>query len=156
MLPNVSDACNCGPQRILVLAVSLSRDTLPCGRCGGAVGVDALKGPRDVIHQLRRWVDQAFAVETLWFASGEYESWAKGELDGPRSKLNDLGRAVAAKLTPTLETWLYSAPHAGARQAVDKYLDPCPLCQDPTEPLAGLIPRYGRGCKKCRLAGSAV
>ncbi len=151
----MSDACACGPQRILVLAVSLSRDTLPCGKCGGAVDVDSIKGPREAMHLLRRWVDEAFAIETLWFASGEYEAWAKGELDGPRSKVNVLGRQVAEKLSPSLPTWLYSAPHAGARQAVDKYLDPCPVCQQPTEKLE-LIAKFGRGCRSCRVAGSAV
>jgi len=151
----MSDACACGPKRVLVLSVSLSRDTLPCGACGGDVEVDGLKGPREAIHLLRRWVDQAFAIEMLWFASGEYESWAKAELDGAQSKINKLGRQVAEKLSPAVETWLYSAPHAGARQAVDKYLDPCPVCQEPTETLS-LISKFGRGCRKCRVAGSAV
>lgn len=150
------DACACGPDRVLVLSVSLSRDALPCGRCGGSVDVDALKGPRDVIHQLRRWVDQAYAIEMLWFASGEYELWAKGELDGAKSRINTLGRQVAQKLTPTIQTWLASAPHAGARQAVDKYLDPCPVCQQPTGKLDGLIAKFGRGCEPCRVAGSDV
>lgn len=151
----MSDACACGPKRVLVLSVSLSRDAIPCGRCGEAVEVDSIKGPREAIHLLRRWVDQAFAIEMLWFASGEYELWAKGELDGPQSRVNKLGRQVAEKMSPTIETWLASAPHAGARQAVDKYLDPCPVCQEPTEKI-DLIAKFGRACRKCRVAGSAV
>jgi predicted nucleic acid-binding Zn ribbon protein len=146
--------CGCGPKKAVVLAVSLSRDELPCGRCGGVVPVDGIGGPRDVVNQLRRWVDQAFAIETLWFASAEYEDWAKGELDGAKSRLNQLGRLVAQKLTPSVETWHYSAPHAGGRQAVDKYLHHCPACHDPTDP-TGLIPKFGLGCAKCRVAGSA-
>jgi hypothetical protein len=147
--------CACGPKRVLILSVSLSRDAIPCGRCGGAVDVDSIKGPREAVHLLRRWVDQAFAIEMLWFASGEYEQWAKGELDSPQSRTNKLGRQVAEKLSPTIETWLASAPHAGARQAVDKYLDPCPVCQEPTEKI-DLIAKFGRVCRPCRVAGSAV
>ncbi len=150
----MTSACGCGAKRAVVLAVSLSRDELPCGRCGGSVPVEKIAGPREAVGLLRRWVDQAFAIETLWFASEEYEDWAKDELDGPKSKLNRLGRQVAEKLTPAVETWHYSAPHAGARQAVDKYLHHCPGCLDPTEP-TGLIPKYGLGCAKCRVAGSA-
>ena len=149
----MSDACGC-EKRAIVLSVSLSRDELPCGSCGGKIAVDGLKGPREAIHLLRRWVDQAFAIEMLWFASGEYEDWAKGELDSAKSKVNQLGRQVALKLTPSTATWLYSAPHAGARQAVDKYLHHCPACHEPTE-ATGLAPKYGLGCAKCRIAGSA-
>ena len=109
----MSDGCNCGPKRAILLSVSLSRDELPCGACGGSIAVDGIKGPREAIHLLRRWVDQAFAIEMLWFSSGEYEDWAKGELDSGKSKVNQLGRQVAQKLTPTTPTWLYSAPHAG-------------------------------------------
>lgn len=151
----MSDACACGPKRVLVLSVSLSRDAIPCGRCGEPVEVDSIKGPREAVHLLRRWVDQAYAIEMLWFASGEYELWAKTELDGSQTRVNKLGRQVAEKMSASIETWLASAPHAGARQAVDKYLDPCPVCQEPTEKL-DLIPKFGRGCKKCRVAGSSV
>lgn len=147
----MNPSCACGPKRVLVLAVSLSRDELPCGKCGGAIPVDKIGGPRDAINLLRRWVDQAFAIEMLWFTSADYEDWAKGELDGAKSKVNQLGRQVAQKLP---EAWHYSAPHAGARQAVDKYLHHCPGCHDPTEP-TGLIPKYGLGCAKCRVCGSA-
>ena len=150
----MSDACACGPKRAVLLHVSLTRDELPCGKCGGGIPVDAIKTAREVSHLLRRWVDQAFAIETLWFASGEYEDWAKGELDAGKSRITQLGVQVAQKMTPAQETWLYSAPHAGARQAVDKYLDHCPVCKDPTEK-TGLIAKYGMGCKKCRVAGSA-
>ena len=150
----MSDTCKCGPKQSVVLSVSLSRDEVPCGNCGGKIEVDSIKGPREAIHLLKRWVDQAYAIEMLWFASGEYEDWAKGELDGGKSKVNQLGRQVAQKLSGTVPTWLYSAPHAGARQAVDKYLHHCPACNDPTES-TGLISKYGLGCKKCRVAGSA-
>ena len=150
----MSDACKCGPKQSIVLSVSLSRDVLPCGACGGSIDVDKIKGPREAIHLLKRWIDQAYAIEMLWFASGEYEDWAKGELDGGKSKVNQLGRQVAQKLSPATPTWLYSAPHAGARQAVDKYLHHCSGCNDPTES-TGLIPKYGLGCAKCRIAGSA-
>jgi transcription elongation factor Elf1 len=146
--------CPCGTKRSIVLHVSLTRDELPCGRCGNPVAVDSIKAPREVAHLLRRWVDQAFAIETLWFASADYEDWAKGELDGGKSRINQLGRDLARKLTPALEAWLYSAPHAGARQAVDKYLDHCPACHQPTEP-TGLLPKYGLGCAACRVCGSA-
>ena len=150
----MNEACACGTKRVIVLSVTLTRDDLPCGSCGGTIPVDKVTGPREAIHLLRRWVDEAFAIETLWFASGEYADWAKGELDNPKSKVNALGRQVAQKLTPAIATWLYSAPHAEARQAVDKYLDHCPACKDPTEP-TGLIPKFGLGCKKCRVAGSS-
>src|SRR5439155_4737648 len=70
---HMSDACKCGPKQSLILSVSLSRDEVPCGACGGKVEVDRIKGPREAIHLLRRWVDQAYAIEMLWFASGEYE-----------------------------------------------------------------------------------
>ena len=150
----MSQGCACGTERAIILSVSLSRDELPCGRCGAGIPVEGLKGPRDVIHLLRRWVDQAYAIEMLWLSSGEYEDWAKGEIDSAKSKVNQMGRQVAQKLTPTVPTWLYSAPHAGARQAVDKYLDHCPACHDPTDK-TGLIAKYGLGCAKCRVAGSA-
>lgn len=150
----MSDTCACGPNRAAILLVSLSRDVLPCGACGGTIPIEGLKGPREAIHLLRRWVDQAYAIEMLWFASGEYEDWARGELDNAKSKVNVLGRLVAEKLSPAVPTWLYSAPHAGARQAVDKYLHHCPACHDPTES-TGLIPKFGLGCPACRIAGSA-
>lgn len=150
----MSDLCPCGSRRALMLHVSLAKDELPCGRCGTGLPVEALKVPREIGHLLRRWVDQAFAIESLWFASADYEDWAKGELDSGKSRINRLGVDLAKKLTPVLETWLYSAPHAGARQAVDKYLHHCPSCHAPTED-TGLLPKYGLGCKTCRVAGSA-
>jgi len=150
----MGDRCACGPKRAVVLHVSLTRDELPCGRCGHAFAAEGLRGPREAVHLVRRWIDEAFAIEVLWFASAEYEDWAKGELDGPKSKLNQLGVRAAQQMSQTGEAWLYSAPHVKARQAVDKYLDHCPVCHDPTEP-TGLIPKYGLGCKTCRVAGSS-
>jgi hypothetical protein len=150
----MSESCTCGPKRQVVLHVTLSRDDLPCGVCGARVPLDRVTGPREAIHLVRRWVDEAFAIEMLWFASGDYAAWAKGELDGPKSKVNTLGRQAAQKMSAAAPTWLYFAPHAEARQAIDKYLDHCPACHAPTEP-TGLIPKYGLGCSKCRVAGSA-
>jgi len=150
----MSDSCSCGDKRVIVLSVSLSRDEVPCGACGGSIEVDQIKGSREAVQLLKRWIDQAYAIEMLWFASGEYEDWAKGELDGPKSRVNLLGRQAAQKLNAGAPTWLYSAPHAGARVAVDKYLHHCPSCHEPTEE-TGLISKYGLGCKKCRVAGSA-
>jgi hypothetical protein len=150
----MSEFCACGTKRTIVLHVTLSRDDLPCGSCGERIPLDKVTGPREALHLLRRWVDEAFAIETLWFASGDYAGWAKGELDNPKSKVNTLGRQAAQKLNAAVPAWLYSAPHAEARQAVDKFLDHCPACHEPTE-ATGLLPRYGLGCKTCRIAGSA-
>src|SRR6185436_15348998 len=69
--------CKCGTKQAIVLTVTLSRDEVPCGTCGGKIAIEGIKGPREAIHLLRRWVDQAYAIEMLWFASGEYEDWAK-------------------------------------------------------------------------------
>ena len=144
--------CSCGAAPVVALKVRLSRDELPCAKCGGQIVIDKMKAPREAMHLLRRWVDEAYAIETLWFASGDYADWAKGELDNAKSKVVKLGLDVAKKLP---NAWLIWEPHAGARQAVDKYLDHCPACHDPTEP-TGLQPAFGLGCAKCRVAGSAV
>jgi hypothetical protein len=77
--------CGCGANRALVLSATLSRDVLPCANCGGEIPVDAIRLPGDLGQKLRRWVDQRYAIELLWFASAEYEDWSKGELDQPKS-----------------------------------------------------------------------
>lgn len=149
-----NETCACGAKQAIVLSVALSRDEIPCGHCGRAIPLDGLRVPRESLHQLRRWVDQAFAIEMLWFASAEYEGWAKSELDNPKSKVNLLGVETARKLAPAAETWFHFAPHANADQHVDPFLDHCPFCHDPTEP-TGLAPKFGLGCKACRVAGSS-
>lgn len=144
--------CPCGPKRAIVLAAPLSRDILPCARCGGELAVDAIRLPGDLSQKLRRWVDQRYAIELLWFTSAEYEGWAKDELDQPKSKINRLGAEVARAISAHEPAWLWYAPHAGADQYVDRFLDPCPLCNGITEPTE-FGAKYGRQCPKCRVIG---
>lgn len=144
--------CACGAKRVLVLAAPLSRDVLPCARCENDVAVDSIKLPGDLGQKLRRWVDQRYAIELLWFASAEYEGWSKGELDNPKSPINKLGAELAKAMNAHLPTYLWFAPHAGAEQYVDRYLDPCPLCQGITE-AAEFGVRFGRHCPACRIIG---
>ena len=144
--------CACGQDRWIVLSATLSRDVLPCARCEKEIAVDSVHLPADLGQKLRRWVDQRFAIELLWFASAEYEDWAKGELDQPRSKINRLGSDLARSMNEHVRCGLWFAPHAGAEQYVDRFLDPCPLCGGITEE-TGLGSRYGRQCANCRVIG---
>ena len=50
----MSDVCKCGSKQAIVLTVTLSRDEVPCGTCGGKIAIEAIKGPREAIHLLRR------------------------------------------------------------------------------------------------------
>lgn len=152
MKKKIASGCTCAEGPVVVLWASLSRDVLPCARCGRDVGVDAVRLPADLGQKLRRWVDQRYALELLWFASGEYEAWAKSELDGPKSRINRFGTELAAAMMAHVPTYLWFAPHAGAEQYVDRFLDPCPLCGGITEP-SGFGGRFGRRCEKCRVIG---
>ncbi len=153
MKKRAQDGCPCGPNRIVVLYASLDRDSLPCARCGERLPVDSIKLPGDLQQQLRAFVDQRHAIESLWFSSAQYEEWAKGELDGSRSPINRLARDLASKMSKHLETYAYFKPHAQAEQYVDPFLDPCPACGGITEP-SGFGEPYGRRCPACRILGA--
>lgn len=140
--------CACGDQKEVILNATLSRDALPCGRCGREIAVDAIPAPPDVTQKLRRWVDQHYAIEMLWFSSAEYEAWSKGELDNPKSKINRLGLELARELP----AWHYFAAHAQAEQFIDRFLDPCPFCNGITEE-SGFGGRFARKCGPCRVVG---
>lgn len=140
--------CACGDKREIILNATLSRDTLPCGRCGREIAVDAIQATSEITQKLRRWVDQRYAIEMLWFSSAEYEAWSKGELDNPKSKINRLGLELARELP----AWHYSAPHAQAEQFIDRFLDPCPFCNGITEE-SGFGGRFARKCGTCRVVG---
>lgn len=70
-----------------------------CGACGGIIARYRIKSGDATVSKLWEWDTTFRHVAGCWLISGDYELWAKRELDRPDSALNRMGIMIAKDLS---------------------------------------------------------
>src|SRR5262245_33708094 len=92
------ELCSCSDEPPIVLVGRLGPNPVACLRCNGEVSPERIGLSAEVAEELACWRDFHTAFEHLWLDSGEFESWAKEQLESPASPVNTRGLALAARL----------------------------------------------------------
>jgi len=120
------ELCSCQDTPPLVLQEHLSSLPIVCLRCNGEVLPESIGFPTQLAEDVASWRRFYGALMTLWLDSGEYESWAPGELQRPDGPANVGGLKAVAELNKHRRTyfwWFQDVSAHGFLQASS-----CPLC----------------------------
>lgn len=136
------ELCVCQDKPPLVVQDHLSPVPLACLRCNGEILPEKIGFSADLAEKLAFWRTFHRAFETLWLDSGEYESWARSELERPDSPVNVRGRQVAAELNKHRRTYFWWFQDTTADDFSP--LSSCPLCS------GALVESFGKlVCNPC-------
>jgi hypothetical protein len=137
------EMCKCTGQPPVMLRSVLSPNPLACFACNLEVAPERLALPQKLAETVASWASFHDCFYLLWLDSGEFEEWAKVQLESPMSPVNRRGLEVASELSQHRECyyWWFAT--------CDESYDPpdsCLLC-------GGQLvssPR-GRVCQSCRV-----
>jgi hypothetical protein len=85
----------------------LSPVPLACLRCNGEIPPERVGFSEELAESLAFWRDFYRAFYILWLDSGEYESWARAELERPGSPVNVRGLGLVAQLNRHCRTYYW-------------------------------------------------
>ena len=120
----------------------LSPVPIACLRCNGEVSPETVGFSADLVEKLASWRTFHRAFMTLWLDSGEYESWARSELQRPDAPVNVRGRQAVAALNQHRRTYFWWFQDATADDFSPAAT--CPLCD------AVLAEAFGKlVCNRC-------
>ena len=142
-----AELCRCADAPPLLLQPHLSANPLCCVACNLEVPPERVGLPERLADQLAGWRVFHDCFYLLWLDSGEFEAWAKAQLEDPASPVNTRGRELVAalgELGPTYYAWFEDAGAEGGEP-----LRRCPVCE------GALVERYARRlCEGCAIAVS--
>jgi hypothetical protein len=129
------EVCCCPGEPPVVLQDHLSSVPLACLKCNGEVPPERLGFSAGLAEELAQWRDLHRAFMTLWLDSGEYESWAREQLEDANAPVHLRGSRVVEALNRYRRTYYWWF----ANQADDK---PGPRTS---------CPRCGEGVVECSI-----
>src|SRR6185369_7089733 len=143
--PPVPDAemCRCADIQAAILMPHLTENPLTCMECKGEIPPERVHLEPDVAESLASWNHFFGAFETLWLDSGEYEEWARSELEDPASPVTVRGLELVRQLgaAPTYYLHLFQDTTRETWEAPTS----CPRCGSaPARVLGWLV------CETCR------
>lgn len=141
--PTPSDEiCSCPDKPPIKLMTALTENPIHCMRCNLEVAPEAVPLPEDMVDDVAGWTLVHDALDRLWLDSGEYESWALGELANPASPTNIRGLALRARLDRIRRCYFMLGHNESANA--------CPTCERPLLPFEGGYPQQ-LVCEPCGL-----
>jgi Zn-ribbon-containing, possibly nucleic-acid-binding protein (DUF2310) len=99
------EICQCADQPPIVLQDHLSSVPLACLRCNGEIPPERIGFDADFAERIAFWRNLHRALITLWLDSGDYEDWARLQLQDPQGQLNSRGLEIVAALNATRRTY---------------------------------------------------
>lgn len=140
--------CNHSRCEAIVLAPNRPWGLSPivCCECGGSVARYRLPVSEDLAGDIWSYDLQSECIETCWTISAELEAWADGERYHAKSRLNELGRSIAARIRAELgiDAWLYIPPRENIVEEI------CPNCEDAMQQVDS-IAWWTHQCSSCRI-----
>lgn len=138
------EVCQCQDSPPITLQDHLSSVPLACVRCNGEVPPERLGFTDELSEELASWRNLHRAVFTLWLDSGEYEAWARAQLEDPTKPVNVRGLHAVARLNEYHKAYLWWFQDGSAEDFVP--LSACPRCG------CGLSEVLGRlVCEECSI-----
>jgi predicted nucleic acid-binding Zn ribbon protein len=92
------EICSCVDGKPIKLMCALTYNPVHCIDCNLEILPKSLGLDATFAEAVAKWGSVYDALDRLWLDSGEYESWAKAELENVCSSVNQRGREVAAQL----------------------------------------------------------
>jgi hypothetical protein len=136
------ELCSCAGTPSLVLQAHLSYNPLSCIACNLEVPPERVGFSEALAEKLAFWQSFHDCFFRFWLDSGEFESWAKTQLEDPRSPVNTRGLELVAELRALRPTYYWWFQDNGAEDF--QPLSRCPACQNV------LLERLGRHvCEQC-------
>ena len=119
------ELCGCADSPI-VLAAHHSSNPLLCMVCNLEVPPERIGFSEALSERLAFWQSFHDCFYLLWLDSGEYESWAKAQLENPTSPVNQRGLELVSELgefRPAYYWWFQDTAAEGFQP-----LNCCPVC----------------------------
>ena len=145
--PPAEELCSCTGAPPLMLQAHLSSNPLSCIVCDLEVAPERVGFSEALAERLAFWQTFHDCFYLLWLDSGEFEAWARSQLEDPESPVNKRALELVSELGATRLTYYWWFQDTGADDF--QPLSRCPACQQ------ALVRRYGRYiCEQCRIVVS--
>ena len=105
--PTPDDQCACPGSLPITLQDHLTALPLACVKCNREVPPESLELSERLVDEIASWLRLHRALYSLWLDSGEYETWAREQLERPDAPVNERGLAVAAQINRHRRTYLW-------------------------------------------------
>lgn len=144
--PPMSDAdlCSCTGAPPILLQAHLTSNPLSCIACILEVPPERLGFSDAFAERLASWQRFHDCSYLLWLDSGEFEAWARVQLEDPASPVNGRALELVSELRALRLAyyWWFQATGEEDFQPLSR----CPVCE------ATLAERYGRHlCEECSI-----
>jgi hypothetical protein len=121
-----AELCACPKLSSLMLQPHLTANPISCATCGLEVPPERAGLSAELADQLGHWRSFHDAFYTLWLDSGEFESWAREQLEDLDSPVNARGIEVAQKINRLRRCYYWLFQDTGADGFTP--LASCPRC----------------------------
>jgi len=136
--------CSCAGSPPIMLQAHLSSNPLSCIVCNHEVPPERVGFSEALAEGLAFWQHFHDCFYLLWLDSGEFESWAKTQLEDPASPVNQRALELVSELNAFHRTYHWWFQDTGAEEFLP--LSRCPVCH--TE----LVEQHGRQvCEQCSI-----
>lgn len=145
--PN-DELCKCAGHKPIKLMVALGYNPLHCIVCNAEVSPGAIPLSIELVEEIARWRNVYAAIDHLWLDSGEYEAWAKTQLEDIHSPVNARGLALCRSLNTLRRCYYWYFQDETADDFVPK--THCAYCgKQFVSYSAGIFPQFI--CEKCSI-----
>jgi hypothetical protein len=121
-----TELCACPQLSMLLLQPHLTPNPISCAACGHEVPPERVGLSAELADQIGRWRAFHDAFYTLWLDSGEFESWAREQLEDLGSPVNARGIEVAGNISRVRRCYYWLFQDTGADDFSPLVL--CPNC----------------------------
>lgn len=139
-----AELCRCLELRSVMLQSHGSSNPIACLSCGLEVAPERVGFTADLVDQVANWCAFYDAFFELWLDSGEFELWARTQLEELSSPVNRRGMKVAREIDSIRRCyyWLFQDTGADEFSALTK----CQKC-------GAKLSQIGRwsGCEGCAI-----
>ena len=127
------ELCACPQLSALILQPHLTACPIACVACCLEVPPERAELSAELADQIARWLAFHNAFYTLWLDSGEFEAWAREQLEDLGSPVNVRGRELARNMCDVRRCYYWLFQDTG----IDSFspLVVCPACNGELTPL---------------------
>jgi hypothetical protein len=121
-----AELCACPQLSALVLQPHLTSNPISCVGCGLEVSPERVELSAELADQIGRWRAFHDAFYALWLDSGEFESWAREQLEDLGTPVNARGIEVARNINRVRRCYYWLFQDTGANSFAP--FARCPSC----------------------------
>jgi predicted nucleic acid-binding Zn ribbon protein len=122
----VNELCTCDGRPPIVLQDHLSRNPMSCLKCNLEIPPERLGISSELARGIANWRNLYRAFDVLWLDSGDYEDWAREQLEDPNGRVVVMGLELVDKLNQYVRAYYWWFEDASEDDFVP--LSQCPRC----------------------------